>query len=73
MGANQDSYAAGDQIGMAAGSVSNFAASPMGARTAFSSASRATAMYRRKGRTQRHADADEFFGGIKEAEDPDGE
>jgi Mg-chelatase subunit ChlD len=73
MGANQDSYAAGGDMGMAAGSISNFSASPIGTRTAFSSASRAMAMYRRKGRPARLADQDDFFGGVKEAEDPDAE
>ena len=73
MGANQDSYAAGGGMGVHGGSVSNFAASATGTRRAFSSMSRAAADYRRKGSATRMADQDDFFGGVKEAEDPDAE
>ena len=73
MGANQDSYAAGGGMGVGTGSISNYRATGAGTRTAFSSASRAASMYRMKGRSQRHADQDDFFGGVKEAEEPDAE
>jgi von Willebrand factor type A domain-containing protein len=69
LGANQDSYAAGDGLGVAAGSVSNFRADGQGVQVAFSSVSRGTSEWRGKSKSRRHAERDEFWGGRKEAEE----
>ena len=61
LGANQDSYAAGGGIGVAAGSVSNFRADRQGVEVAFSSISRGTSEWRGKSQPRRHADRDEFY------------
>lgn len=68
LGANQDSYAAGRRLGLADGSVSNFEASERGARLAFASVERASMSYRRKSRSARRLQRDDFFEGTKEAE-----
>lgn len=68
LGANQDSYAVGAQMAMAAGNVANFAPSPAGVAAGYGGLSRATAEFRTKSRAQRSADVDEFWGGVKESE-----
>jgi hypothetical protein len=69
LGANQDSYAAGGGLGVAAGSVSNYRADSQGVQVAFSSISRGTSEWRGKSPSRRHADRDAFWGGRKEAEE----
>ena len=69
MGANQDSYTEGGKIGLATGNVQDYAATPESVSAAFGSMSRATGEFRGKSRTQRGADKDAFFGGLKEAEE----
>ena len=69
LGANQDSYATGGRLAMAAGSTANFAASPAGVAASYVGLSRAVGEYRRKGRAQRVAEEGAFWGGIKESED----
>ena len=69
LGANQDSYATGEGLAVAAGSISNFDASERGHRAAWDSVSRAYAGYRLKDRAMRIADQDDFFDGMKEAEE----
>ena len=68
LGANQDSYEVGHDLGVAAGSVSNWAPSPAGYLLASESVSRAAADFRGKSRRARHSDRNDFFGGVKEAE-----
>ncbi len=70
LGANQDSYGVGADLGVADGSVSNWSPTPSGYLAASASVSRATASYRTKARYARLADAGEFFEGVKEAEAP---
>ena len=53
---------------MATGSTANFAPSPAGVAASFRGVSRATAEFRAKGRARRVAEADEFWGGVKESE-----
>ena len=69
MGANQDSYAEGHKIGLVDGNVQNYAATPDSVKVAFSSVSRASVEFRNKGRLQRNQDREDFFGGVKEAEE----
>ena len=69
MGANQDSYAEGGKIGLATGNVQDYAATPESVGAAFGSMSRATGEFRGKSRPQRVADKEQFFGGLKEAEE----
>jgi ADP-ribosylglycohydrolase len=69
LGANQDSYAAGGAIGMASGNTSNFLPDAAGLDLAYTGLSRATFEWRAKDRFRRHADRDEFWGGVKEAEE----
>ena len=69
MGANQDSYAEGGKIGMTTGNVQDYAATPESVGAAFGSMSRATREFREKNRRQRIADKEQFFGGVKEAEE----
>jgi len=68
LGANQDSYATGDGLGVAGGSVSNYDASDGGMREAWGSVSRSTSAYLTKPRSRRVVDRDDFFEGQKEAE-----
>ena len=68
MGANQDSYATGDALGLDAGNVSDWDASPAGARLAFRSFDRASHSYRDKDRNARLRQREDYFEGIKEAE-----
>lgn len=69
LGANQDSYAAGRAIGLAAGNVSNFGADATGVDAAYLGLSRATREWRGKSRQARSHDAQRFWGDVKEAED----
>lgn len=68
LGANQDSYATGHDLGIAAGNVSNFSYSEDGMRRATASTSRSIRSFRGKSRDQRSRDRNDFFEGIKEAE-----
>lgn len=68
LGANQDSYATGAGLGVAAGNVSNFDYTDDGMRRAAASVSRSVRSYRHKSRGERMRDRDDFFEGIKEAE-----
>ena len=69
LGANQDSYAAGGDVGFHAGNTSNFTSSPIGVQTAYSGLSRTVGEWRGKTREQRRRDKDDFWGGRKEAEE----
>jgi len=68
LGTNQDSYAVGHGLGVAEGSISNYAPSPEGWRLAAASASRATTSWARKSAPARRRSRDDFFEGRKEAE-----
>jgi len=68
LGANQDSYATGGRIAMAAGSTANFAATPAGVAASYEGLHRAVAEFRGKARAKRVADADRFWGDVKESE-----
>lgn len=68
LGANQDSYATGARLAMAGGSTANFAAAPAGVAASYRGLNRAVGEFRTKGRARRIADADEFWGGVKESE-----
>jgi len=68
LGANQDSYATGRGLAMAAGSVSDYLASPASMARAWGSVSRSVSMYLTKDDVQRRRDQDDFFDGTKEAE-----
>jgi hypothetical protein len=69
LGANQDSYAAGGDLGIHAGNTSNFTSSPIGVRTAYSGLDRTVSDWRGKSREQRVRDKDDFWSGRKEAEE----
>jgi hypothetical protein len=69
LGANQDSYAAGAGLGMRHGNVSNFSPTPDGVRATYDGLARTVTGWRGKGRAARRLDRDDFWGGIKEAED----
>jgi ADP-ribosylglycohydrolase/uncharacterized protein YegL len=69
LGANQDSYASGGQLGFHAGNTSNFAASPMGVQAAYDGLGRTVSEWRGKTRAERQRDKDAFWGGRKEAEE----
>jgi len=69
LGANQDSYATGDQLAMAAGSTANFAPSAAGVAASYRGLSRSVGEFRSKERDRRFAEADEFWGGVKESEE----
>ena len=58
-------------MAMAAGSTANFAASPAGVAASYRGLSRSVGEFRQKGRAQRVAEADHFWGGVKESEQPD--
>ncbi len=70
LGANQDSYAEAGDLGMVAGSTSNFLANPQGVHAAFAGTSRATSEWRGKPRAERLQDQDQFWGDQKEGEQP---
>ncbi len=70
MGANQDSYAEGARLGVDQRSVQNYEASEEGVGEAFASVSRAYGERRRtQARTGLTPDNDDFFGGVREAEE----
>jgi uncharacterized protein YegL len=71
LGANQDSYEAGGRMGVDATHTSNFAASPAGMKAAFASVDRSVGSYRAKPRAARPLQQEDWFEGIKEAEQPD--
>ncbi len=61
LGANQDSFEVGHDLGVADGSVANWAATPAGHREAVREVSYAALSYRAKPRQARKLDRDEFF------------
>lgn len=67
-GANQDSYATGSAIGVAAGNTSNFTASPTSVLATHRGLARSVRAWRGKSHSNRLADADDFWGGVKEGE-----
>jgi Mg-chelatase subunit ChlD len=69
LGANQDSYATGSAMGVVAGNTSNFTASPASVRAAQRGLNRAVRNWRMKPRQSRLADAEDFWGGMKEGEE----
>lgn len=70
LGANQDAYAVGGEVGHQAGNVQNYRADAAGTAAAFASLDRATASYRRAARQGRQQEnRADFFGGRKEAEE----
>ncbi len=69
LGANQDSYEEGGDIGYAIGSIQNFRADATGSQAAFSSLSRSVSKRRAKIRTGEQYDRTDLFEGDKEAED----
>lgn len=73
LGANQDSYDTTRHMGVRATHTSNFAASPVGVAAAFDSVDRSVASYRSKPRRARRAQRDDWFEGVKEAEQADGD
>ena len=68
-GANQDSYATGSAIGVVEGNTSNFTASPTSVLATHRGLTRSVREWRGKSRATRLADADDFWGGIKEGEE----
>jgi len=68
LGANQDSYAAGAGLSMAAGNVSNFRPDSAGTAAAYAGLSRTVSDWRGKQRDERRRDVDDFWAGQKEAE-----
>jgi Mg-chelatase subunit ChlD len=70
LGANQDSYGVARDLGLAHGSTSNYQASSSGTLGAFASVSRSASSYLSKpSKSARRAQKDDFFEGVKEAED----
>ena len=69
LGANQDSYTTGRNINIANGNVSNFEHTEYGVNRAYTGLSRATRQWREKDHVTRQNDRQDFWGGIKEAED----
>jgi Mg-chelatase subunit ChlD len=69
LGANQDSYATGSAMGVVAGNTSNFTASPTSVLATHRGLTRTVREWRGKSRSSRLADADDFWGGVKEGED----
>ena len=68
-GANQDSYATGSAIGVVEGNTSNFTASPTSVLATHRGLTRSVREWRGKSRSTRLADADDFWGGVKEGEE----
>lgn len=68
LGANQDSYGTGAGLAMPAGNVSNFDADSAGVASSYDGLSRTVREYRAKPRAARRRDQDDFWGGVKEAE-----
>jgi len=71
LGANQDSYETTSRLGMPAAHTSNFAASPDGMKSAWASVDRSVGSYRAKPRRARPAQQEDWFEGVKEAEQAD--
>lgn len=69
MGANQDSYATGSEIGLTAGNTSNYTASRTSVLATHRGLTRSVREWRGKSRSTRVADSDNFWGGIKEGEE----
>jgi len=69
MGANQDAYTTGRELGIPEGNISNWDASDDGARVAQRSVSRALAARRVAPNAAPAASRSEFFGGVREAEE----
>ncbi len=69
LGANQDSYAAGAGLAMAAGNVSNFRPDAAGTAAAYAGLTRTVSEWRGKARHERRRDVDDFWAGQKEAEE----
>lgn len=69
MGANQDSYFEGARLGVRPGNVQNYEASDEGVGEAFASVSRAYSERRAMHATVGSAPDDDFFGGVREAEE----
>jgi Mg-chelatase subunit ChlD len=71
LGANQDSYEAGNQMAMPAGNVSNFRPDEDGMAATYAGLNRTVREWRGKERHERRRDADHFWGDRKEAEELD--
>ena len=69
LGANQDSYAEGGQVGFSATNIQNFAPDAEGSAAAFSSLSRSLSKRRRSMRNRERYDTRDLFEGTKEADD----
>ena len=69
LGANQDSYAAGSQLAMPSGNVSNFRPDAAGVAAMTDGLNRTVGEWRGKSRRERRRDGDQFWGGTKEAEE----
>ena len=69
LGANQDSYAVGDQMAMPAGNVSNFRPDEDGMVATYADLDRTVREWRGKQRHERRRDADSFWGDRKEGEE----
>jgi Mg-chelatase subunit ChlD len=69
LGANQDSYATGSAMGVVEGNTSNFTASATSVLATGRGLDRAVRGWRGKSRADRLADADDFWGGVKEGEE----
>ena len=69
LGANQDSYDVGGGMAVPAGNVSNFRADADGVAASYDGLSRSVREFRGKPRHERRRDHDDFWGGVKEAEE----
>jgi hypothetical protein len=69
LGANQDSYAEGGQIGYSKANIQNFAPDAPGTAAAFGSLSSSVSRRRDRMRTGSHYDTRDLFEGDKKAED----
>jgi hypothetical protein len=69
LGANQDAYAEGGQIGYSAANIQNFAPDAVGSRAAYQSLSKSVSRRRNAMRTGAHYDTRDLFEGEKEAEE----
>jgi Mg-chelatase subunit ChlD len=69
LGANQDAYSEAGRLGMAAGNISSFDASPEGVKRTFAGTSRAVTEWRTRARAERRAHRDQFWGDRKEGEE----
>ena len=69
LGANQDSYGTGGELGMAPGNISNYRPDPDSVHAVFGGTSRATTAWRSKTRARRAIDSRDFWGGRKEGEE----